>query len=374
MSHWGYGSRFNRSLLLWGFCPLADILDDEGREIESGISLIPVDQDKNGRIDYFEDIYRSGADLTRGIWVGKYPSALYSRLYMVAGEGPTGKDELAFLEWMVTDGQQYLSANDLSGLNKTEKYSGLKHLKASNLVVADVPVGATTTTKIFLLVFGVIMAGMVILILIASVSGARVDEAGAAGIFRRSAFGGDPFPKGLFFDKSHTWIFMEKDGNVRIGIDDFLQHVTGPITRINMKKPGDKIQKGESFLTLIQQGKHLEIQSPLSGIVREQNKGLIANSSIINADPFHEGWIYVVEPGNWLKEIQAFAMGDKYRNWLNAEFIRLKDFLTSGIKSPGMVESATILQDGGELRDGILESCGPEVWEEFQTGFINLSR
>ena len=67
-------------------------------------------------------------------------------------------------------------------------------------------------------------------------------------------------------------------------------------------------------------------------------------------------------------------MGDKYRNWLKAEFIRLKDFLTSGIKSPGMVESATILQDGGELRDGILESCGPEVWEEFQTGFINLSR
>ena len=167
---------------------------------------------------------------------------------------------------------------------------------------------------------------------------------------------------------------MEKDGNVRIGIDDFLQHVTGPITRINMKNPGDSIKKGEPFLTLIQQGKHLNIQSPVSGIVREQNKGLVANSSIINTAPFSEGWVYVVEPANWLKEIQAFAMGDKYRNWLKTEFSRLKDFLTSGIKSLGIVEPTPILQDGGELRDGILESFGPEVWEEFQTGFINLSR
>lgn len=294
---------------------------------------------------------------------------------MVAGEKPTGKDELAFLKWMVTDGQQYLSANGFSGLKRSEKYAGIEHLKDYNLVVADVSVRATTT-KIFLLVFGVILAGVVILILVISVSGARVAGAGTEGISRSSVFEKSPaiFPEGLFFDKSHTWIFMEKDGNVRIGIDDFLQHVTGPITRINMKKPGDSIKKGEPFLTLIQQGKHLDIQSPVSGIVREQNKELVANSGIINAAPFSEGWVYVVEPANWLKEIQAFAMGDKYRSWLKTEFSRLKDFLSSGIKSLGMVEPAPVLQDGGELRDGILEGFGPEVWEEFQTGFINLSR
>jgi hypothetical protein len=30
-----------------------------------------------------------------------------------------------------------------------------------------------------------------------------------------------------------------------------------------------------------------------------------------------------------------------------------------------------MLQEGGELRDGILADLGPEVWEDFQTNFID---
>ncbi len=33
-----------------------------------------------------------------------------------------------------------------------------------------------------------------------------------------------------------------------------------------------------------------------------------------------------------------------------------------------------ILQDGGEIRDGVLSEMGPEVWEDFQTKFIDPSR
>jgi hypothetical protein len=32
-----------------------------------------------------------------------------------------------------------------------------------------------------------------------------------------------------------------------------------------------------------------------------------------------------------------------------------------------------IMQEGGEITGGVLERFGPEVWEEFQTGFINNS-
>jgi hypothetical protein len=51
---------------------------------------------------------------------------------------------------------------------------------------------------------------------------------------------------------------------------------------------------------------------------------------------------------------------------------RLKEFLTSIIK-PESIEYAPILQDGGELKDGLLSDLGPEVWEDFQTNFIDLS-
>ncbi|MCX6223699.1 MAG: hypothetical protein NTV01_02940 [Bacteroidia bacterium] len=76
-------------------------------------------------------------------------------------------------------------------------------------------------------------------------------------------------PKGLYFDKTHTWAFMEKDGTVKVGIDDFLQHVTGAITSIKMKKPGEKIKKGEHILTIVQNGKRLNICAPLSGIIQK---------------------------------------------------------------------------------------------------------
>jgi hypothetical protein len=33
-----------------------------------------------------------------------------------------------------------------------------------------------------------------------------------------------------------------------------------------------------------------------------------------------------------------------------------------------------VLQDGGELRDGVLTDKAPEVWEEFQTKFIDTAR
>jgi len=200
------------------------------------------------------------------------------------------------------------------------------------------------------------------------------EKAGAEGFRSRPVMGENlvSFPGGLFFDKSHTWTFMEKDGNVRIGIDDFLQKVTGPITRVIMKEPGEHIKKGESFLSLVQCGKQLEIQSPVSGVVVGQNRALVEDSSSINNAPYSEGWVYMVEPLNWLKEMKAYAMGDHYREWIKAEFSRLKDFLSSGIKPLGNVEPAQVMQEGGEIREGVLEGFGPDVWEEFQTGFINI--
>ena len=357
-----------------GFCGLSEIIDMASGEIISGLSLIPVDVNGNAAIDKFEDIYGSATALTHGIWLGKYPGELYSKIYVVANSRPAGNEELAFLEWMIADGQQLLAANGYSSLSRSEKYSRGEQLAHRSMVAIEVPV-TISTTKALLIVLGAILALVACVLLFAKVFGRSSSESGADGFKPLPLFGEKSvsFPGGLFFDKSHTWAFMEKDGKVRIGIDDFLQHVTGPITRVIMKNPGERIKKGETFLTLVQQGKKLEIQSPVSGIVAEQNGGLITDSSRINSEPYSEGWVYVVEPLNWLTEVKAYAMGDKYSEWLKAEFSRLKDFLSSGKVAFDNVEPVQVMQEGGEIKEGVLEGFGPEVWEEFQTGFINVS-
>jgi glycine cleavage system H lipoate-binding protein len=181
-------------------------------------------------------------------------------------------------------------------------------------------------------------------------------------------------PKGMYYDKTHTWAFMEKNGLVKIGIDDFLLHITGSFTRIKMKNHGDKIVKGEALFSIIQNGKQLTINAPISGNIRSINDQLNEDASLISTSNFNEGWIYAIEPTNWVREIQFLFIAENYKEWLKNEFLRLKDFFAN-IRLANNAEYTTIiLQDGGELKDNILAELGPEVWEDFQSKFINTSR
>ena len=181
-------------------------------------------------------------------------------------------------------------------------------------------------------------------------------------------------PLGLYFDKTHTWAHMEKNGLVKIGIDDFLLHITGSLNRVKMKNPGERIQKGEPVLVIVKNGKQLTINSPVSGIIKSQNYQLAEDSALINSSPFYEGWVYTVEPSNWLREMQFMFMADKYKEWLKNEFSRLKDFIAAIGQLSDKEMMPVMLQDGGELQDEFLADSGPELWEEFQTKFINTSR
>jgi len=181
-------------------------------------------------------------------------------------------------------------------------------------------------------------------------------------------------PEGIYFDKAHTWAFMEQNGDVKIGIDDFLLHITGPISRVKMKAQGEKIHKGEYALSIIQNGKQLNIKAPVSGTVKSQNPKLIEDYSLINTSPFQDGWVYTIEPSSWVRDINFLMMSKKYKNFINEEFTRLKDFLAFIMQKNETEAIPLTLQDGGELKDNLLSDFGPEEWEDFQTKFINAPK
>ncbi len=353
-----------------GFCSLACLMNMEKSGVDAGIELVPVDMDGDGRMDEFEDIYESSSMLSHAIFVGRFPKTLYSRLYVVTAKQPASAGEIAFLEWMIREGQQTMASAGIMELGYGERASRMEHLSGHDQAVANVSVIASPT-RAYLVVAGFLLLIGLLILVFARIAGNRGAVQTAASLQgERSA----AFPGGLFFDRSHTWAYMEKSGRVRIGIDDFLQNVTGPVTRIVMKHPGEQIKRGDSFLTLIQNGKRLEIKSPVSGVVEEQNRGLLNDVSLLNSDPYAAGWVLMVKPLNWISELKSYFMGEPYANWLKTEVARLKEFLTSTLKLQDTKEHALVLQDGGEISGGVLESFGPEVWEEFQAGFINSSK
>jgi len=353
-----------------GFCNLNCLMKMENNGLNAEIGLVPVDMDGDGRIGTFEDIYRSTSSLAHAMYVGRFPKALYSPIYAITDAQMAGDPEIAFMEWLINSGQETLTSAGMLALGNGERNS-----RREQLLMRDRSIYNVTTV---VPAFRIIIAGALFFLLLGLLFFSLVRISGRKGIQPvNTTSGGERlavFPGGLFFDRTHTWTFMEKSGLVRIGVDEFLPHVTGPLTRVLIKQPGQVIKKGEHFLTLIQNGKRLEIKSPISGVVKEQNMDLLSDASLLNSDPFSAGWVMMVEPVNWLTELKSCFRGQPYAEWLSMELTRLKEYFTSTLKTDKSDDFVPVLQDGGEINEGVLSWMGPEIWEEFQAGFINKTK
>ena len=360
--------------LALGFCKITDILNIDEKSLLTNIKLLPIDKNGNGTIDQYENIYNDLLTFSRGVWIGKYQNSLCGDIYSVSGAKPNGSNQVNFLKWVLTDGQYLLQSNGISDLAYGERQMKLDKLRQDEILLAESNSRYSTAESILFIAIGLIALGFIIsyIIRFRKLKKGNILNAtkNSLSVLNETSI---QIPKGLFFDKSHTWAFMEKDGEVRVGIDDFLQHVTGPITRIKTKNPGDSITKGEPILTLIQDGKQLNVRTPISGTIKAINEDLIADSKALNCSPYSDGWVYMIEPSNWLREIQFLAMSNKYKEWLKNEFLRLKDFIASSAKISSPTYEPVILQEGGEIKDNVLQDFRPEVWEDFQKHFLDTS-
>jgi glycine cleavage system H lipoate-binding protein/ABC-type phosphate transport system substrate-binding protein len=358
-----------------GFCRMTNILDTQHQGIAEGIRLLPIDRNGNGILDWGENIYEDLSAFSRGLWIGKYPKTLCSNIFSISSRQPRGESEIAFLKWVVTDGQQYLYKSGFSDLLISERQMTVE--KLNNAVVyqpATAETGSLPRTILIILAI-IIASGVIADFLIRSLKrrkeSARLHEQGLKPVLDENSI---LLPNGIYFDKTHTWAFMDQSGTVKVGIDDFLQHVTGPITRIKMDSAGKTVKKGEQILSIIQNGKQLNLYSPVSGTIIEQNKILDSDTSVLNKSPYTDGWIYKIEPSNWHRENQLLFIAQRQKEYIKNEFSRLKDFLVDALGEDKVLHAMVVLQDGGELRDGVLTDKAPEVWEEFQTKFIDTAR
>ena len=180
-------------------------------------------------------------------------------------------------------------------------------------------------------------------------------------------------PQGLFYNRYHTWTHLDDSGVASVGLDDFLQHITGEVTFTQLKNPDQMINKGDLLTQIDQDGKHLKIFSPISGKILASNATLNENPGIFNEDPYKKGWIYKIKPSHWRKETNSYFLAEEATNWSVKELDRFKDFLTGGpLRNYSSEPSMILLQDGGEIRDNILSELPNEVWTDFQEEFLNF--
>ncbi len=99
-----------------------------------------------------------------------------------------------------------------------------------------------------------------------------------------------------FYHAEHTWVMMKGDEAV-VGITDYAQDEMGDIIFVELPEEGAAVAEGEVFATVESAKAVQDLVAPLSGEVIRRNDDLLDAPEIINEEPYGDGWLIAVAPG-----------------------------------------------------------------------------
>ncbi len=178
-------------------------------------------------------------------------------------------------------------------------------------------------------------------------------------------------PRGLFYNRNHTWTYLEKSGAAKVGVDDLLLHLTGGVGVEFLRSEGEQVNKGDLLAMVSSGDRKLKIASPISGKIQKLNVAVSGKEGLINSDPYGKGWLCMVRPENWKAEISDCRMDDEAIEWSQEELVRCKDFMARAVQLINQGSPSVVLQEGGELVDFPLADMPGEVWNKFQNEFLD---
>lgn len=110
--------------------------------------------------------------------------------------------------------------------------------------------------------------------------------------------------------EDNTWIRVNEDGTVTIGMTDIAQNLAGPILHAKAKSAGTDRKKGKPIAT-VESGKWVgPVKSPISGVITEINEKLGGDAQLINRSPYKDGWVVKMKPESLDIELKELVTGD----------------------------------------------------------------
>lgn len=170
-----------------------------------------------------------------------------------------------------------------------------------------------------------------------------------------------------FYGPAHVWVRVEDRGNVRIGLDDFAQRILGRVYAVSLPHEGIKLEKGEHCWSVTHKDGETPLLVPLSGTILEVNWKLKQSPSLLNRDPYGDGWAVVIKPTDLRTGLRDLFYGSRAVAWHSAEMEKLQS-LTFEIS--GRATGVSTLPDGGMLNKDFLSELSAEQMRELIDSFL----
>ena len=152
-------------------------------------------------------------------------------------------------------------------------------------------------------------------------------------------------PGGAFLSANHAWVRIEPEGQVRVGIDDFVRKALGTVKEVVLPERGREVRKGEPLFTLKGTAGTVQVPAPVSGTVAHDNAGLKSDPGEVIHSPYDRGWVCLLAPTNLAVELPSLKIGQPVIDWYQEEIARFRG-------------------EGGPLAAGVLD------WAAFQQKFL----
>ncbi len=129
-------------------------------------------------------------------------------------------------------------------------------------------------------------------------------------------FEGVYLPDDLYYQpEDHIWVRVEGP-LARVGLDALAQRSAGAVSAVRLKPAGRPAAVGRPFGTM-EAGKYVgPLKAPIAGQVIEVNEQVMYRPSLLNTDPYGDGWLVLVEPEDAPRDLGNLVHGSGVQPWL----------------------------------------------------------
>lgn len=105
------------------------------------------------------------------------------------------------------------------------------------------------------------------------------------------------YPTDLRYTDKHVWV-RAREKLVTVGVTEFAADQLGAIGFVELPYPGELFKAGDIVGRMRSDSASAAIYMPFTGKINAVNQALGESPGLINSDPYGEGWIARLEPGD----------------------------------------------------------------------------